>query len=495
MYPLVRSFRIPFCIPFRQTQRPRLSPFQVKGHADTAAMGKGTAMARRFEMTWFAPRRCWKKKKGGKVYYCPIACKGKTNDPDGYAASLAWWKGMEAGVAKAPPPAGLAALDKQDREWVKQLMTCPTNPRSQEDAMRVVERHRHPDFGKTQFVKWNEMAEEARKAKVPQDQTMEAMVKRFVGFKAAQAATGLKSAGRCINIRTYIEQFKAFFGADRPVSEITAVTLFDFHAKTLTDMGAGRLSSSAGRDRMQIAKQFIRWAWELGVLELPRNVESKELVIFVEAQEIEVFDFDTLKGILAGTPEPLKAYLALMANCGMTAMDVADLFHTEVDVTKGTITRIRSKRKRGKGKASNGGTAVKVTWQLWPMTLDLLLRNRNLKSDTVFTGSDGGKLAYTKLDPVTHKGCDVDLIAKAYRDHCRAANLPAADTKTLKCIRATSATKIGEHPEFGRYAQYFLGQSARSVAEKFYVKPSQDQFDRCLHWLGEQYGLIQPPAN
>jgi hypothetical protein len=66
---------------------------------------------------------------------------------------------------------------------------------------------------------------------------------------------------------------------------------------------------------------------------------------------------------------------------------------------------------------------------------------------------------------------------------------------SLKCIRATSATRLGEHQEFSRYIQHFLAQAPRSVADKHYVKPSQEQFDRCVSWLGEQYGFVETVKN
>jgi hypothetical protein len=111
----------------------------------------------------------------------------------------------------------------------------------------------------------------------------------------------------------------------------------------------------------------------------------------------------------------------------MTAMDIGDLLHAELNEAAGTITRVRSKRQKRRGGSGSEGGKVKVTWKLWPITLDLLKRHRSRSKRHVFTSSDGAQIVYTKIDPVTHKGCDVDLIDKAYRSHCAKLKIAKAE--------------------------------------------------------------------
>jgi hypothetical protein len=61
--------------------------------------------------------------------------------------------------------------------------------------------------------------------------------------------------------------------------------------------------------------------------------------------------------------------------------------------------------------------------------------------------------------------------------------------KPLAKLRKTSATLLGSHPEFGKYVQFFLGQAPKTVAETHYEKPSQEQFDKAVKWLGRQFGI------
>jgi hypothetical protein len=62
--------------------------------------------------------------------------------------------------------------------------------------------------------------------------------------------------------------------------------------------------------------------------------------------------------------------------------------------------------------------------------------------------------------------------------------------KPLKVFRKTSASLLDKHSEFGRYDQFFLGHAGRSIAERHYVVPSQEQFGRAVEWLGKEYGFL-----
>ena len=57
-----------------------------------------------------------------------------------------------------------------------------------------------------------------------------------------------------------------------------------------------------------------------------------------------------------------------MLNCGMYQNDIAELHRDEVNWTKGTVTRARSKTRERKGPV--------VTYKLWPETLYLLRKHR-----------------------------------------------------------------------------------------------------------------------
>jgi hypothetical protein len=147
---------------------------------------------------------------------------------------------------------------------------------------------------------------------------------------------------------------------------------------------------------------------------------------------------------------------------------------TEVDWKAGIITRKRSKTR----KARNAPT---VAYRLWPTTLTLLKKHRSSDSTRVLTSVDGAPLVVDEVS-VNNKGSKRDNIAAAL-DGWMEGKSPG-----FAAIRKASATKLGEHADFRAYAQYFLAQAPRGVADKFYVLPSAKQFDRALAWLGKQYG-------
>ena len=67
------------------------------------------------------------------------------------------------------------------------------------------------------------------------------------------------------------------------------------------------------------------------------------------------------------------------------------------------------------------------------------------------------------------------------------ATHPVVITKPLKLLRKTAATRLGGHPEFGKFTQYFLGHAAGTIADRHYVAPNESQFDAALAWLRAEF--------
>lgn len=66
--------------------------------------------------------------------------------------------------------------------------------------------------------------------------------------------------------------------------------------------------------------------------------------------------------------------------------------------------------------------------------------------------------------------------------------LRTADRREARVLQA-SATLLGEQKDYKLYAQYFLGDAPRSVADRHYIVPSAEEFKRALTWLAGQYGI------
>ena len=98
------------------------------------------------------------------------------------------------------------------------------------------------------------------------------------------------------------------------------------------------------------AKQFISRLAELRLIALPGNIRSRRFRFNHSAPaRIETFTLEEMRCLLAaceGFSERTKLYLLLMLNCGMYQNDIAELNRDEVNWTKGTLARVRSKTAR-----------------------------------------------------------------------------------------------------------------------------------------------------
>src|SRR5262249_37414707 len=81
-----------------------------------------------------------------------------------------------------------------------------------------------------------------------------------------------------------------------------------------------------------------------------------------------------------------------------------------------------------------------------------------------------------------------DAGGKYSRSDCVGRNLDywlnrAEVKRSPKQLRATAATMLGTHPTYKFYAQYFLGHAPRTVADRNYVRPSDEEFFEALALL------------
>ncbi len=140
-----------------------------------------------------------------------------------------------------------------------------------------------------------------------------------------------------------------------------------------------------------------------------------------------------------------------------------------------------------------------VTYRLWPETAALLNVCGNSKSkddqDRILVTAEGKPLVQEELRDGEAKRCD--NIKSAYVRLLKKLNVPT-DTESrksyqLKLIRKTSASLLEKHLLYGRYANHFLADSPRSIADSHYVVPDQKNFDDAIDWLRQQI-LCEPLA-
>jgi integrase len=275
------------------------------------------------------------------------------------------------------------------------------------------------------------------------------------------------------NLRARLKHFTTFCDG-KTLTAINSKLLIDFHGYLCGKIEEGKLSKSYSTDCMRDVQCFIRNLWELGLVELPRNINNKKLIIKSPPQKIPTFTREEIKTLLKGAKDKLELCFYLMLNCGMTQQDIADLKQEEIDWDKGIITRKRSKTSDNEG-------VPEVKYKLWKPTFDLL-KKYNSGTNPVIQSEAGKRLVHSRLEgDKIKKG---DCVKNWY---FRQILKDKITTKPLKLFRKTGASILSEkYPQFG---QYYLGHSPRSVADKNYIRPSDKQFDEALAWLGTELGI------
>jgi hypothetical protein len=123
-----------------------------------------------------------------------------------------------------------------------------------------------------------------------------------------------------------------------------------------------------------------------------------------------------------------------------------------------------------------------VTYRLWPETLALLKKHRS-DGELVLTSDEGKPLVKEWLDGGRYRKYDV--IRSAWERLAKRMGMKRSRLG-LKHFRKTSASLLGEHPQFKYYTTHFLADSPKHMTEKHYVRPSETEFFEALEWLRGQ---------
>jgi integrase len=300
--------------------------------------------------------------------------------------------------------------------------------------------------------------------------TVRGLVDRFTEKVKHDFELGRGSIGRYTKLTYALEPFVKFSGSNLAIAGITAQLLSDYKDSLDREVRDGKLSPHTAKDRLTGVKQMIRWAYELELLELPRNLASRSLNIAVPESVVEIYTDGEIQALLKGASENTRMYLLLMLNTGMLQGDLASLAPSEVDWKRGRIIRKRSKTRKHEN-------VPEVSYLLWPETFALLKKLGHRKGKHALLNANGEPLKVERI--VDGKSVKLDNVHSAFRR----LSMKLKNKKPLKLIRKTSASKLASHSEYGRYAQYFLGHAPTSVADRHYIRPSEAQFDEALRWL------------
>jgi integrase len=311
----------------------------------------------------------------------------------------------------------------------------------------------------------------------PNPDTVGVHFKRWFEGQRAKVAAEEIAPDRADANRTTLQHFIAHVGEHTPVETISEETWRTFALWCRQQVASKTWSPAYTASVMRVSRSFIRGLWEEGLINLPRNLQSRDLTVKVRAKKKVFWTPDEFKLQVDAAHGPMRLHLLLMANAGFYQSDISDLRQDEVDWEEGTITRKRSKTEHRED-------TPEVTWRLWPITFQLLKKHRSNHPVLALTARSGKPwvVKSLKADGRLHK---TDKIKSNYRRLVKLTGI----SKPLKSIRKTSANLLESHRDYARFASYFLGHAESGMKNRHYTDVPQALFDEALDWLRQQYGL------
>ncbi|WP_165073872.1 tyrosine-type recombinase/integrase [Paludisphaera rhizosphaerae] len=424
-------------------------------------------MPSRYRMTWYPSARRWRKCVKGKWY--SVSCK-------------------QLGVPETKEASWKAANEWWEREQA--LVDAPSEDDRVAQAVRV--KNLVDDFAKLDDQARREAVEallgvgsyDGLKAKAggmlagmddaAPERTIGVQVENWKNLLRDSCHAGQLSEGRfdayCRNIGTFV----AWIGPQTSVDAVDEDKLEAFFSHLTEKIRAAAYSPAYAHTLLMTARQFITRLAARKLIPLPGNIRDRRFKFnHSVAAEIEVFAVEEVRALLAAAPERMRLCLLLMVQCGMYQNDVAELKQSEVDWKAGVITRARSKTRERKGPV--------VAYKLWPETFDLLKRHRG-EGDLALTTERGKPMVKYWMEG--GKMRRYDAIQSGWN---RLAEVMGGKIRlSMKHLRKTGSTLLGEHPQYKFYTTYFLADSPKGMSEKHYTRPSDAEFFEALDWLRER---------
>lgn len=412
-------------------------------------------------LTWFEPRKCWKKYRDGKTKYFH-----HPNLAAGYEAAVAEY---HAWLREERDSRTLAAeyrhhIDLLDRccEWYDRFGT-PVNDadeRIDEDGIRAEvfnlkerlelelaeaeELSPIPDhlpngdsLARKQFLfsfdgrgevgpgyqsnpldprfgalgwelpdGWQERLRQLAALKShhqKQPQTVGYQVQRFLDFKEKQVHAGVITARTWGTLAERLPYFLEWIKKGTHVSTIDGTTLTGFYEWVLSQPAWGHQRS---KGVFNTARQWIRWAWrqdDVELAQLPRNIDSREFVFLPHLGKTGVNRRTRTERLW--TPSEFKQTLELVPeDFQLFLLLMLNCGFTNSDVAallKSEVQLEEGRVVRQRSKTRRHSHPPIVNYKLWPRTIELLRQHWSEHPEFALTNQRGNPLGVSKLKKVS----------------------------------------------------------------------------------------------
>ncbi|MGO8748663.1 MAG: tyrosine-type recombinase/integrase [Thermoguttaceae bacterium] len=359
-------------------------------------------------------------------------------------------------------------------------------PKLHYDPLWKLERNIQQDEDLLAFqVKWMDRYNTIRKDErtedtVPFDNTIRSYIGNFLELKKAQFQARNK-IGSFFSMKQWMDCFRNWV---EPYADITTLneTLWErFYVYVAGKVANNDYSPATAKTYFGTARSFIRHCWERRLIELPRNLTSRQLVFAPPIKEPILFTSEEIGTYLGAATDKLNLYILLMLNCGMYGNDIANLTQTEVDWDNGRVFRKRSKTRH---KSEN---VPKVDYPLWKETFSLLKHFRS-NHPTLVLVNENGETLVDETEVAGKWNRKNNVKTEYFRLQYRKLKLPKGERKPLKSLRKTGATLL-EQSIYGRFSEHYLGEAPSTMASRHYVHKNGPEFDEAILWLGKQLGI------
>jgi len=310
---------------------------------------------------------------------------------------------------------------------------------------------------------------------VPEDRAVAVQIDRFLALERVRVEGKNVSVGEYELVTRALNDFRSWIG-NVSIETIDADRLEAWWSH----LAVGKLSVETKKKKLRHVKSFINWLSEKGLIPSPPNLHSRRHRFGGGVRAVPTVPTADVKKLIDAASGQLRLHLLLMANCGMTQIDVSDLKPGEIDWDKGRIRRKRSK-------TEDHANVPVVDYPLWPETACLLRQYGQRSGHRALLTASGLPWVRDILKPDGRRS-KVDNIKSNFAHIKKRLGLKYS----MKLLRKTSASLLESEADFARYATLFLGHSPRTIADRHYVAPSQKNFDRAILWLGERLGFSKP---
>jgi len=153
---------------------------------------------------------------------------------------------------------------------------------------------------------WEERYARDRGGPVPDDQTIDGQVERWLSRQEARVRAGTIVPGTFSNKREGVRHFRDWIGGDMPASAITEDRIEDYHTYLLGKIGEREAdpdrkkgwSREYAREVFSVARSFIRYLWERSLIQLPKNMGSHDLRFKVGPKAIVTMTDDEVRTLV-----------------------------------------------------------------------------------------------------------------------------------------------------------------------------------------------------